>query len=94
MADLYPNKTEPETAKIVADYFTQITKDFIPLQDADIPAMGDYNDPIKLEVNEVCDRIRACKKPKGLLSGDVFPDIIQIRPPICTSLNERLKYVL
>ena len=63
-------------AEVVADYFTQITKDFILLQDTDIPATGFLNDPIKLGVNEVCDRIKACKKPKGLLSGDVFPDIL------------------
>ena len=62
-------------AEHVGDFFTNIAKDFTPLTEADLPHKT--GGP-KLQVTEdqVRKRMKECKKPRGLLRGDVFPDLM------------------
>ena len=66
-------------AETVADFFTNIVKDFTPLKVEDFPEHTSVskNEPV-LQVTEeqVEKRLRVCKKPRGLLSGDIFPDLL------------------
>ena len=72
MKDIFPDKTCEETAELVADFFTSIADEFEPLIDQEIPASATRGDFIPIREEEVIDGIKSCKKPNGLLHGDIF----------------------
>ena len=89
---LYPDLPEADVAEKVADFFCKISGNFSPLSDKEIPGTPYDNDHIYLKKEDVCDRLKNCKKPNGLLSGDVFPSMLkkfasQFSVPLTTILN-------
>ena len=96
VSDLFPDLAADVVAEKVADFFTNIAKDFVPLTDRDVPVTERKDDSIQLEEAEVLDRVKSCKKPKGLLSGDVFPSLLTsyaqfFAPPLTKVINKAFK---
>ena len=77
-------------------FFTEIGNKFAPLWKEDIPVTDRTEDDIFIEEQEVQKRLHACKKPKGLLSGDVFPFLLTkhthlLAKPLTRILNAAFK---
>ena len=92
VCDLFEGQSEGETAEAVADFFTSISDGFTALREEDVPNVPIAEDCIVLSCNEVKKRIKECKKPKGLLSGDLFPFLLSnnsdlIAEPLTRVLN-------
>ena len=71
---LYPEYSDHQICNDVANYFNKITENFEPLSnETDNTVLPDC-----IIVNEcdVSSRLRSCKKPKSMVKGDVFPDLI------------------
>ena len=90
--DLFGKITEEEAAEKTADYFTRISDGFEPISHRDVPPSEKRKDVIKLLQGQVRDRIVQCKKPKGLLAGDIFPQLLSdhamtIAEPLTDVLN-------
>ena len=67
VADLFPSKPLEEIAEAVADFYTNIAKDFRPLQTDEFPqhTPTSSDEPILQVTDEqVEDRLRECKKPE------------------------------
>lgn len=60
----------------MADFFTTISDGFDALGSEDVPIVTQGTNPIVVTVKETVERIRECKKPSGLLYGDVFPALL------------------
>ena len=69
---IFPGKSDAEVADALAIYFNRISSEFEPLEPADIPRTYSRNLP-KLAPFMVAGRIRAFKKPKSMVKGDIFP---------------------
>ena len=94
--DLFKNIDESEAAERITDFFTEIGNKFAPLWKEDIPVTDRTEDDIFIEEQEVQKRLHACKKPKGLLSGDVFPFLLTkhthlLAKPLTRILNAAFK---
>ena len=72
---LRPGASDQEVAEELADYFNRISSEFDPLTEEQIPTTGDRILPT-LALHEVAARIRRFRKPKSMVSGDVFPDLL------------------
>ena len=66
---LFPGKSEPEVAEILAEHFNSISSEFDPLEQHQIPVTRS---------NEVAGRIRHFKKPKSMVRGDIFPALVSL----------------
>ena len=69
---LCPGKSDLEVAELLATYFNRISAEFSPLEPAQIPYTYDKTLPL-LEPFQVSGRIRHFKKPRSMVTGDVFP---------------------
>ena len=76
VTSLFPDKSPEEAAELVADFFCLIGDKFDPLTNDDLPEGGPPEDRISVTVEQVSRRLRECKKPRGLLQGDIFPELI------------------
>ena len=71
--NLQPEMTDFEIANDVARFFNLITADYIPLPkrsanpSTDVPSFACF---------EVAQRLKSFKKPKSMIAGDIFPDLI------------------
>ena len=75
MPSLRPGKTDHEVAEDLANYFNRISAEFEPLEASQIPAARDRSlDPLSL--HEVAARLKHFRKPKSMVSGDVFPSLV------------------
>ena len=74
--DLFPGRSEADVAELLAEHFNQISGEFLPLDPSrDIPRT--YSSPIpNLSVQEVAKRLKIFKKPKSVVRGDLFPDLV------------------
>ena len=72
---LRPGTSDGEVAEELADFFNRISSEFDPLADSEIPATSDRTFPT-LSPHEVSGRIRHFRKPKSMVAGDVFPDLV------------------
>ena len=88
---LFPAMSDLEVAEELAKHFNEISSEFEPLEPKDIPSTKDRQLPI-LAPHEVAGRIRAFKKPKSMVRGDIFPalfscygDLLAI--PLCDIFN-------
>ena len=70
--DLFPGESEGQVADNLAKYFNRISCEFDPLEPADIPRTHSRKLPVLLPY-QVEGRIRAFKKPKSMVKGDIFP---------------------
>ena len=73
-ADLFPGETHAAAAEKSADFFTRITENFSPLTENDCPRAVNYDPNFSVTEDDVMKRLKACKKPRGLLHGDLWPD--------------------
>ena len=69
---LFPGRSEVEVAGELATYFNRISAEFQPLEPSDIPRTHDRDLPVLLPY-QVEGRIKAFKKPKSMVKGDIFP---------------------
>ena len=68
----------------MADYFAAIGDAFTPLRARDLPAETEGGEALQVGIDAVRSRLKECKKPRGLLYGDVFPELIDQLAPIIT----------
>ena len=88
VADLFPGKGDQEVAEILAEHFNAISREFQPLQASEIPVTKDRRLPTLLPY-QVAGRIRAFRKPKSMVKGDIFPALFIKLPdllaiPLCS----------
>ena len=86
------SKSDDEIAELVADFFTKISDGFTPLSPDCLQRLEESNNKICLQRESVAKRLASCKKPKGLLSGDIFPDLLSkyavlLATPVTAVLN-------
>ena len=74
--DMFPGQTEQEVADLLADHFNAVSNEFKPLDhNNDIPKAP--SKPIEmLSPHEVATRLKKFKKPKSMVRGDLFPDLV------------------
>ena len=72
---LLPGKTDSQVGEVLADYFIQVSREFDPLEPADIPCHKPTGGA-SLEKFEVAARLRKLRKPKSLVPGDIFPKLV------------------
>ena len=82
---MFPGKTEEEVAELLVEHFNAISSEF------QIPVTNTKTLPTLLPY-QVAGRIRAFKKPKSMVRGDIFPalfakfgDLLAI--PLCEIYN-------
>ena len=72
---LFPGKSEAEVSELLAGHFNAISSEFSPLEPRDIPTT--YPQTIKrFERHEVAGRLRRFRKPKSMVTGDLFPSLV------------------
>ena len=89
---LCPGSSAGQVAEELADYFNRISSEFDPLTADQIPRTHDRNIPT-LELHEVALRIRKFRKPKSMVVGDLFPDLVTkfadfLAVPLTSIFNE------
>ena len=72
---LRPENTEKETAEELALFFNQISAEFEPLTPGQIPITRACEIP-ELMPHEVASRIRHFRKPKSMVTGNIFPHLL------------------
>ena len=74
--DVFPGYNEPAAAEELANHFNSISSEFRPLNhETDIPLAGSRPLP-ELQCHEVAARLRKMRKPKSMVRGDLFPDLV------------------
>ena len=88
---LFPGLSANEAAEVLAEHFNRISAECEPLQRHEIPVTKPRRLPVLLPY-QVAGRIRAFKKPKSMVRGDIFPalmtrfgDLLAI--PLCEIYN-------
>ena len=75
MRVLFPRMNDKQIADELAAFFNRISHEFDPLEPANIPLTHDRTLPV-LEPFQVAGRIKAFKKPKSMVKGDIFPSLM------------------
>ena len=92
VADVMPGESEEKVAESASVFFNSISKEFRPLKPEDIPASHHRRiQPLTRE--EVAKQIRTQKKPGSMISGDIFPKLINsisdsLAVPLTSIYNE------
>ena len=73
--DLFPGREEDFVCEHLADHFNKISNEFLPLAEDEIPRTFSAPLPL-LEPYQVAGRLRAFKKTKSMVRGDIFPDLV------------------
>ena len=68
-------KSEEETAELLADFFNKVSREFDPLQPADIPC-GRPLGGRTLAKHEMAARLKKMRKPKSMVPGDIYPQLV------------------
>ena len=73
--DLEPDMTDADLSNALAEYFNKISSEHRPLNEDDV--VTTYDAPRRaLEPYEVAARIKHARKPKSMVEGDLFPDLV------------------
>lgn len=72
---LFPGMADIKVATEVAKHFNAISQEFEPLQASEIPCTFSEHLPV-LQRYQVAGRIRSFKKPKAMVRGDLFPELM------------------
>ena len=72
---LCPGMSDPQVANNLADFFNRISEEFDPLSPDQIP-VAHWRRLEPLSPHEVSARIKRFRKPKSMVAGDVFPDLM------------------
>lgn len=73
--DINPDLDDQQTAECLADYLNSISSEFQPLHAEDIPLSYDKQYDF-LQPHEVSKRLKESKKPKSMVVGDLFPQLV------------------
>ena len=92
---LRPGLSDGQVAEELADFFNRISAEFDPLRKGNIPVARDRRIP-PLTLHEVAARIKKFRKPKSMVVGDVFPDLVAtfadfFAIPLTSIFNEILR---
>ena len=72
---LRPGKSDRDVAEELASFFNRISAEFDPLTPEQVPQTKPRKiDPLQL--HEVAARVRRFRKPKSMVAGDLFPDLV------------------
>ena len=71
----FKGKSDEEVAEDLAAFFNRVSMEFNPLRQEDIPRTHTAPLP-RLHKHEVSARIRRFRKPKSMVPGDVFPQLV------------------
>ena len=74
ISNLYPGMPDNEICEIVAAFFNKISLEYTPIPN---PAQND-KDIIYVQPHQVSARLKSVKKPKGLVAGDIPPELIGV----------------
>ena len=69
---LFPGRTDKEVFELLAQHFNAISSEFEPLEPHQIAVTHPCRLPV-LQPYEVAGRIKAFRKPKSMVRGDIFP---------------------
>ena len=90
---LFPGNTDAQIANKVADYFNAISSKFVPLTEDGARVSEDYPEIMPFQI---AGRLRAVRKPKNQVPGDILPflvtlysNILAIPPAIIFNLITR-----
>ena len=73
--NMFPGRTESDVAELLAVHFNTISSEFSPLYASQIP--NTYNKQLPmLTTKEVALRLKKFRKPKSVVRGDIFPNIV------------------
>ena len=72
---LFPGKSDGQVAEELALFFNRKSGEFEPLEPCDVPRTHHRDLPL-LAPFQVAGRIRAFKKPKSMVKGDIFPNLM------------------
>ena len=74
--NMFPRRTEQDVSELLAVHFNAISNEFRPLNwNTDIPTTKSVPLPV-LQVHEVAARLPKFKKPRSMVRGDIFPDLV------------------
>ena len=68
-------KSDQEISESLADYFIKVSREFTPLQPSEIPAVRPAGGR-KLTMYEVAARLKKMRKPKSMVPGDIYPQLV------------------
>ena len=69
---LFPETSDEEIANKCADFFCEISSEYRPLG----PPKGGVPGAWVIPMHEISSRLRYCKKPKGIIDGDLPPALV------------------
>ena len=72
---LFPGRHDKVVAEELAEYFNKVSQEFSPLSPDQIPVGKPRNLPL-LSTHKVAGRVRHFKKPKSMVKGDIFPELM------------------
>ena len=75
VTDLFPDLDELQTAEALAEHFSTIGGPQAPLKQEDVPTSYDKPPPV-LDPYTVMQKLKAMKKPKSTVRGDIFPALV------------------
>ena len=75
VTDLFPTLDETQTAEALAEHFSSIGGPQAPLKPEDVPTSYDKPRPV-LDPYTVMQKLKAMKKPKSTVKGDIFPALV------------------
>ena len=74
--DIHPDLDDQQTADCLADFFNAILDEFRPLAHSDVPRSWDKAYEL-LQPYQVSKRLKEAKKPKSMVNGDLFPQLVE-----------------
>ena len=73
---MFPDRQEDDLAEHLVSHFNTISNEFSPLNhETDIPTSWSRPLPV-LQPYEVAIRFKKFKKPKSMVKGDIFPQLV------------------
>ena len=78
---MYPGKDPEETAEIMAEFFNNISEQYLPFDKENIPSTKQRSLPFLNEAN-IVEKIKKSKKTRSMVPGDLPPILYDLYPDI------------
>lgn len=75
---LFPGMPDREIADHCAEYFSAISQEYQPVPEPQRNGDTEWT----IDMHEISSRLKFCKKPKGLVEGDIVPELVQLFPDL------------
>ena len=69
---LFPGMTDVDIANECVDYFSSISREYDPIPKPVRNGTSDWT----IELHEISNWLKHCNKPKGMVEGDILPDLV------------------